>query len=78
MNTPSLEELKGKKSRLEFAIEQTTKELGQANANLDALREKVQSQFGTTDPVALEKLLATCEQEYTQQLEALKELNINI
>ena len=78
MENPSLEELKGKKSRLEFAIEQTTKELAQANANLDALREKVQNQFGTTDPVVLETMLATCEQEYTQQLEALKELNINI
>lgn len=74
----SLEDLKAKRSRLEFAIEQSTADLVKTTASMDALKAKVQEDFGTTDPIILEQKLAECEVEYTNQLEELKKLNITL
>lgn len=73
-----IDQLKARRSKLQFHMEQAIKEKDQIQEELNQLLPDIEKQFGTTDPVELEKISAGLQEKIDAQIQELAEMGIQI
>ncbi len=73
-----INQLRERRAKLQFHMEQATKERDQLQEELDQLLPDIKEKFGTTDASELEKIAATLQEQMDAQIQELSEMGVTI
>lgn len=74
----SIDDLKAKKAKLEFHMEQAVNEKNAISAQIEEMKPQIEANFGTSDLGELSKIAKEIEANIEASIEELKNLGVTI